>query len=247
MNNIEINYKHITYDNNHNVKKLVDMVTSNLNFLDLISELYFFRKNLDKDNVPLHDKIKLLKGILNRFVLLKKITKSEGDYFVNLCTKLKTKDISDLLEQIVFIIGPFEDINQYNNLGKSMSVKINFTELDTDFDVVFFDKLDDCDYKLGNNVFAGGIIEYHECKSDICTFIPENPARENKRYKTKMDLFIKTYESRPNDRFFIPTFHRKPNAQRKYLQEHNNGKYNFIKIVDVNELKSLALSRLQPN
>lgn len=245
QNNIEINYKHIIYPDEHNVSKILNLITTNLNFLDLISHIYFFQKDLNKKKVIDEEKFKLLKGIVTKFVMLQKISTNGGNEFINLWIKLTNKNISDLLEQLIFTIGPFNNYCSYKDLGKSMEVKIKYTGLQSNFDVVFFEKVVGCEYIQNRNVFASGIIEYHECKTDICTFIPSDTKYFNEKYRNKMELFFETYKLRNSDKFYIPTFHKNPLSQRKYLDEYEEGKYKFIEIIDIDKIKQVAQSRIK--
>ena len=227
---ITINYNLKKYNQSDIRSKLLNIILKNLEVLKVISNLYIYESGQGKLDSEILDRF-IKQGIRAGYIDI-----NEANEFKNLWIKIDDEKIGDVLEQLIANLGPYENLNDFD---KSMEVKVLETKMDNNFDVVFFDKSFSCGCKKGNDIKIQGDNEFHECKKNVCTYIPINSNSSlNDKVKRKL-VFIKcTYDLQENGRFFIPTFFPEVGQQREFLKEYKDGIYKFIDILSIEDIYS---------
>lgn len=243
---ITINYKSIEYGKEHIITKLTNIILDNIKILKVISNLYLIEGNLKKEKIKdLSMKRTLWKSSIKNSIIAGLITKDEADEFLMLWNNISSENLGRVLEQLISNLGPY-NYDEFIDFGKSMDVIVDETKINNSFDVVFFNKnickIDEVEQK----VEIKGYSEFHECKKNVCTYIPSDYNRELKNdVKRKLDFIKSTYTLLKDGDFYIPTLYPIVNSQREFLKVYNNGEYSFIEILDIGQLYSKYLKSRQ--
>ncbi len=227
---ITINYNFKKYNESDIRTRLLNIILKNLKVLKVISNIYIHESGKGKLDST------ILERIIKQSVRAGYININEANEFKNLWIKIDDEKIGDVLEQLIANLGPYESLNDFD---KSMEVKVFETKMDNNFDVVFFDKSFSCNCKTGNNIKIQGDNEFHECKKNVCTYIPININSSLKdKVKRKLEFIKCTYDLQEKGRFYIPTFFPEVEQQREFLKEYKAGIYKFIDILSIEDIYS---------
>lgn len=236
---ITINYKNINYGKCHIITKLTNIILGNIDILKVISNLYIIEGNLKKKkNNDIVLKKKLWETSMKNSVIAGLITKDEADEFFILWNTISSENLGRVLEQIIAHLGPY-NYEELVDFDKSMDVTVDETNIENSFDVVFFNK-NFCEViEKNKKIKITGYSEFHECKKNVCTYIPSDYNRELKdEVKRKLDFIKNTYSLMGSGDFYIPTLYPVVNSQREFLESYNDGEYSFIEILDIGQLHS---------
>lgn len=234
---ITISYKVNDYPNDHNIAKLSNIIFNNIRILKIISNIYILEGNEKKELLKKPQEYKVfLERVIKSSVMTGFIKKEEAKEFLELWSSVSNEDLGIVLEQLISKLGPY-NIENMTEFDKSMEVKVLETHEDNDFDVVFFDKKFSDGCKYGCNIKIKDYNEFHECKKNVCTFIPIRYDRElKKKIKKKLEFIRHTYDLKMSGKFYIPTFYPIVNCQREFLENYNSGQFSFIEILSVDDL-----------
>lgn len=229
------------------IKNCTELICNNINLLNVISDI----ENVeDKDKKTSSDELnenKRYEKILFRRVITGDIKDiNEGKNFIESYKQLSDEEKGDLLEDIVFTLGPFDKGLSFNK--KLSGVKVKETGLKNSFDVVFFEKYDDYSepprkgdkesriYKY--QIY--GEIEFSECKKNIANKIPVSQSKNlDSQMEKQLEFMRCVFEWRPDCNYYIPTYCNHVKPQEQYLRSYEDGLYNFVKILNVQEVKRL--------
>ena len=234
---ITISYKNITYPKNHIVYKLFNIILNNIKILKVISNIYMLEgKQKEKFLKDSNEYKAFLKKVIKSGVMTGNIKKEEASEFLELWCSISDEDLGIVLEQVICNLGPYNK-NDIIEFDKSMQVKVLETNEKNDFDIVFFDKTFSEGYDYGCNIKISGYNEFHECKKNVCTFIPFNcNQRMGKSVKKKLDFIKSTYNLKKSGKYYIPTFYPIVYSQREFLNDYNLGEFSFIEILSIDDL-----------
>lgn len=229
----------ITYKGNDLIKKLTLLIIDNPNILNFMANYYLY---LDDEKIKenIDAKKNVLTILISRNIATGKICDKNFDFekFRDIFLKVNNEDLGKVLENIIVYIGPYKK-EKFNQINISRDTKIFETEMDNDFDVVFFDKFSE-DISI-NSVQIYGYNEFFECKKNVCTFIPYDSDKQLKQHiENKLKFIKKVYDIKNNNgNFYIATFFPKVTAQQDFLKHYNNGEYSFLKILDIFKIYEL--------
>lgn len=236
---LSISYNQIEYQQNHIVFKLSELILNNPNLLKVLANIYILieelkkKKNVDK----VKETEKIIKRSIKKSIYSGMIDEDLAKIFIKYWKEISSENLGRVLEQIVANMGPY-NIEQFNDFHRSMEVKIPKTEMNNDFDVVFFEKEPIHNYKKGSKIEISGYSEFHECKKNVCTYIPNDPNVDlDKKVYNKLKFMKATYDLKKNGKFYIPTLFPIVNSQREFLQKYSNGEYKFIEVLDIYQIE----------
>ncbi|HBJ1648970.1 hypothetical protein [Clostridium sp. ZBS20] len=239
---ITISYKIKKYNKDHIVYKMKELILKNYRLLEVIANIYILLDDFNNDNRIVNDENeKIICSIIRKSVMSGYITREVAQEFSLLWAQIKSEELGLVLEQIIANIGPCEVFKE--NYDLSMDVKVDETKIEKDFDVVFFSDIysKNKNHSKNKKIKISGKSEFHECKKNVCTFIPCDPGKELKeKPKKKLDFIKKTYELHNEGKYFIPTLFPQVESQQRFLNKYEDGIYNFIKILDIYNLIELV-------
>ncbi|MDK2999578.1 hypothetical protein [Clostridium perfringens] len=233
---ITISYKNVTYPNNHIIAKLSNLIYNNIKILKLISNIYILGENQKEKFLEEPDKYRaFLEQVIKSGIVSGHIRKEEANEFLELWFSISDENLGHVLEQLIAKLGPYNrNMCEYD---KSMETKVFETNQENDFDVVFFDKKFSEGYNYGTNIKIKDYNEFHECKKNVCTFIPfKIDMRVKSNVKRKLDFIKNTYDLKKSGKYYIPTFYPIVYSQRDFLRDYSDGKFSFIEILSVDDL-----------
>ncbi|HBF5910326.1 TPA: hypothetical protein KRM68_001089 [Clostridioides difficile] len=237
---ITISYNQIIYQEEHIVFELSNLILDNPKLLTVLANIYILigelkqKKNLDKEKQTKN----IVRRVTKKALFSGWISEEIGQDFIRCWNEISSENLGKVLEQIISRIGPY-DVEKFEDFHKSMEVKVTQTGMKNDFDVVFFERESNHCYKKGEYIDISGYGEFHECKKNICTYIPKDPKSDlDKRVSNKLKFIKATYELKKDNKFYIPTFFPMVKSQREFLQDYLNGEYNFIEILDIYQLEN---------
>lgn len=239
---LTITYKKKRYPKENSITLLTNLIKKNINLLKIISSLYILKddyKKYSQDSYKLRVQKAIKRGVISGY-----INRDVGNKFYELWIEISNEGIGEVLEQLISNIGPYK-IGNFSRFNSSMQVKIDEIERKNDYDVVFFEDEYIGDSKEGNKILIDGFIEFHECKKNVCTFIPCDFSKDissNRNYKqvyNKLEFMYDTYTKHTNGEFYIPTFFPMVDSQREFLNKYDNGKYSFINILDIDQIRKV--------
>lgn len=237
---LRIDFKH--KDEKSDVAKLANIINETLILRDYVGEWYIEGESL-KANKDITKETR--KNELNDFIseefevnpLLKSFDNGKKDFFIKTWINLYNKDkLSELLEELVRINGPFN--LSIEPLEYSREAKVYCTIKLNNFDVVFFRNDNHKPKDRGRVIEIKDIMEFHECKTNACNYIPADPKYKlNKGIKKKLDFMQEVYSYVDKkgyaNKIFIPTFYENIDASQEYL---NVNGYEYIEIVPYSSL-----------
>lgn len=237
---ITISYKVKHYPNSHIVYKMKELILENKYLLEVVANIYTALDDVEvEEKLADSSNIRIICKIVRKHIRTGRITQEVGSKFLELWESITNEQLGLVLEQIVSRIGPFN--MRREDVDLSMDVKIYETNKQKDFDVVFFNSMYSVNKNYGSRISIEGNSEFHECKKNICTYIPYDPRNELRvKTKEKLDFIEETHSLHNEAKFYMPTLHAIVNQQREFLEKYQNGKYNFINIIDIKELMQLA-------
>lgn len=167
------------------------------------------------------------------------ITQEEYDVFYNEWKMFDTHQKGNLLENLIRLMGAYvlngDDV-QYVLDSKIYHSKITSNH---NFDVIFYHHNNAVYDNDNKKIQYSAIAEYHECKNDICKWLPCDMREffSLPRYKEakKKLLFIKKVHKIVNDKgyFYIPTLAFNVSGRQSCLDR--NG-FDFIKILGISDI-----------
>ncbi|ELC8342867.1 hypothetical protein QYB73_002924 [Clostridium perfringens] len=234
---ITISYNETIYPDNHVVSKLSNIILNNIKVLKLISNIYILEGDQKEKFSEEPEEYKLfLKGIIKNGIMSGLINEEDAGEFLELWISISSEKLGNVLEQLIAKLGPYNCMS-IEKFDKSMDAKVIETKVANDFDVIFFDEKFSAGHKKGNDIKIKDYNEFHECKKNVCTFIPTNPnAKLKKSVKNKLEFIKSTYDLKKSGKYYIPTFFPLVDSQREFLNEYKSGEFSFIEILSVNDL-----------
>lgn len=228
---IKINYSDKYYQKGHEIRELSDLIINNMELLHLLSQACMIYEKAKKDNKNIKVEDMLEKSI-NICVFTGDVSTDIALDFKKKWMNMSAQKIGIVLEQIIAVKGPYKNI--LNNVDHSRDVKVYKTNLDNNFDVVFFEKKHNLNNRCEQTINIDGYIEFHECKKNICNHIPNDINKELKKdMKNKIELIKRTKELVVSGGFYIPTFYVNVKAQEKYLDVIGCG---YVEILNIDKL-----------
>lgn len=112
----------------------------------------------------------ITKSVLEDLMLSGDVTEGAANKFMELWLKTSEEKKGDLLEELISQLGPYKF--KYGNLGYSRGSRIYNVGEDKKFDVIFYNKETAILYREKRIVFINGEIEFHECKKNVCNYVP---------------------------------------------------------------------------
>lgn len=224
----------IKIDNNgHDCCKsrLLELIIEYSHLLTVISnvDVDISMKKKHKEAYNLSD---ILDYYLEDLIMFEIITKEIGAEFKQLWIDTSSEDLGILLEEIITYFGPFQC--SYDQLGYSRESKVYNTNKENNFDIVFYNK--DLSSIVENGKYIEieeSIIEFHECKKNVCNFIPCKKELLKDDHKRKLDFIKDVHDILNKSLFYIPTFKYYTRGSEEFLK--NNG-YDFIEILGIKKI-----------
>lgn len=234
---ITISYKNITYDKNNIVYKLFNIILNNTKILKVISNIYILEgSQKEKLSENLMEYKTFLEKVIKSGIMTGNIKKEEATEFLELWCSINNEKLGLVLEQLISGLGPYNG-EELIECDKSMSVEIDEVNEKNNFDVVFFNKCFSEGHSYGEELEIQGYSEFHECKKNVCTFIPiDCNAKLKEKVGRKLIFIKKTHDLQKEGKYYIPTFYPIVNSQKKFLDEYDSGKFSFIEILSVDDL-----------
>lgn len=233
---IEITYKVITYPSSSKIYRLTNLIKNNNRLLIVIGSAFLLLDKVgDKRVTDVSYNEKLAKSV-KRGVLAGLISAEVGEQFLEMWLGMRNEELGRVLEQIIANNGPW-NTKELREHDKSMEVKIKQTGKENDFDVVFFNKRFSENSNYGQAITIDGYSEFYECKKNICTFVPANPNKKiEAKVRKKLEFIRESYLIHNCGAYYIPTFFANVKSQRRFLTEYENGRFEFIKILNIEDL-----------
>ncbi len=228
--------------NDDQINKLINSLDKNFSIAQLIC--YFVLKiNIEKSrskSITIEVKKEILDYLFEQYELTGEIELEEyneiKDCLINFLPEISGK----FLEILVAKIGPFTELSECN-YDKCFESKVYHESINSNhnFDVIFFDKISTQYIESKNRIQIDTLTEFHECKNNICNWLPCNMREffclpKYNDAKNKL-LFIKKVHkiTKHDGRFYMPTFAYNVRARQECLDRN---KYSFIKIINIEDL-----------
>lgn len=211
--------------------KLLNLIIENTDLLRVISDMdvAITIKKIKKEHFDLEQ---IIDSSLEDQVLFEVIEKNIADEFKKLWLETSNEKIGIILEKLISYFGPFK--LKCKVLGCSRESKVYDTGKDNDFDVIFYDKKS-ADYTNDGKYIQieSHEIEFHECKKNVCTYIPCKKELLEKGCKKKLEFIMDVHKMVDKSMFYIPTFKYDTSGPQKFL---NDNGYDFIEILNIRKI-----------
>lgn len=221
-----------------NVDRIVNMIKNNGDLCKFICR-YFTQLDLLKVTNQA-DKVSLLNDIFFDYEINDMIQQSEFDMIKDDLVMFDYHMRGYLLERLFYQFGSSK--LEYKNVGVSCESRIYHSSIKTNhnLDIIFYDSdLASKQSAEEDKILISKDSEYHECKNNICNWLPCKKkdlyrGRKYKEVKRKLKFIDKVDKiTKQEGKFYIPTFAANVTAKQEFLNDLGATYITILNIDDV--------------